>query len=101
MNLSLFVMNALLPMLPLDSGRILIALVDLVRMGWARLTRVVSRGRRAMRGRLDGSSGGGWVYRPLSSKVVNTLTVVTSVPLFLFFIMLVVSDVISTIRGSI
>ena len=41
------------------------------------------------------------MYRPLSSKVVNTLTVVTSVPLFLFFIMLVVSDVMSTIRGSI
>lgn len=102
-NLSLFVMNALLPMLPLDSGRILIALVDLVRMGWARFTRVVSRGMCAMRGRLDaGCDGcGGWVYRPLSSKIVNTLTVVTSVPLFLFFIMLVVSDVMSTIRGSI
>ena len=97
-NLSLFVMNALIPLLPLDSGRIVIALVDLVRMGWSKASKATSKAANRI---TRGNGWGGWHYRPLSSKAVATLTFITAFPLLTFFLMLIVSDIVSIVRGTI
>jgi membrane-associated protease RseP (regulator of RpoE activity) len=79
-NLGLGLINLVLPFLPLDGGRILIAFIDMFRGFWARV--------RAKE------------YTPLGTKTVGIMTAVTGVVLMGFFLLVMVSDVIHIARGN-
>lgn len=79
LNIGLGVINLFVPLLPLDGGRIFLALVDSVKMGWARLRRSV--------------------YRPLGAQGVGIMTMVTGIPVLLFMALVILSDVANIFRG--
>lgn len=78
LNLGLGFAN-LLPILPLDGGRILIAAMDSVRLQWARLRRKV--------------------YTPIGYKWVSAMTAVTGTALMCFVILIVVADIVAPVVG--
>lgn len=82
LNVGLGLIN-LLPIMPLDGGRIFIALIDAIRMGFSRLTR-----RR-------------WKYTPTSVAMINSMTVVAASVVFSFMSLVILSDISLIIRGQI
>lgn len=77
-NLGLGLIN-LLPVPPLDGGRILIALFDTVKIGWSKLFRRK--------------------YNPVSNQTVAVLITVSGVAVFGFMALLMLSDIVSISRG--
>lgn len=77
-NLGLGLIN-LLPVPPLDGGRILIALFDTVKIGWSKLFRRK--------------------YNPVSNQTVAILITVSGVAVFGFMALLMLSDIVSISRG--
>lgn len=82
LNLGLGLIN-ILPILPLDGGRIFIAIVDIFRMGFSRLTFRK------------------WEYKPLSMKMINSMTAVAASFVFAFMGLVVLADIMQIIRGQI
>lgn len=80
LNIGLGILN-LLPIAPLDGGRILFALIDLVKSGWAKVSR------------RD--------YAPMSFKTIGIITAVTASVIFSFMGLAILSDVLKIIRGQI
>lgn len=78
-NLGLGLIN-LLPIPPLDGGRILIALLDTVKMAWSKVLR-----RR---------------YLPVSNKTVAVMITFAGVAVFGFMALLMLSDIVQISRGA-
>ena len=76
-NLGLGFAN-LLPLLPLDGGHVVVALVDSVRKRWSRVRRSV--------------------YSPLPYKWVSVFTVVTGSLLVAFMLLVAVADIVSPLK---
>lgn len=76
LNIGLGIAN-LLPLMPLDGGRIFIAFVDAIRIRWAKLRKKE--------------------YTPVDSKWVWSMTAVTGSLLFAFMLMLVVADIVAPV----
>lgn len=80
-NIALGLVN-LLPILPLDGGRNFIAIIDSIRMGYARLTKVFKKP-------VD--------YKPLPYKHIETLTVLNSLVVFSFMTLIILADITSPV----
>lgn len=80
-NLSLGLLN-LLPIPPLDGGRILVAGIDWLRMGYSKINRK-------------------WNYKPLSARVVTMGMTITGIAVFSFMVIVVAGDVAQIISGNI
>lgn len=78
-NLGLGVVN-ILPLLPLDGGRIIIALVDWSRMRWAKFRKIE--------------------YNPVKQKTYVALSVVSGVVVLGFMVLLILSDFSLLFRGN-
>lgn len=76
-NLSLGLINLLLPMLPLDGGRIFVSLLDWVRMGWAKLFRKE--------------------YKPTGYKTVAAMTYTMGIVIFAMMGILIIADFVAPI----
>lgn len=76
LNIGLGVAN-LLPLMPLDGGRIFIALLDSVRLRWARLRKKE--------------------YTPIGYKWVWSMTAVTGSVVMAFMLLLVIADIVSPV----
>lgn len=85
LNIGLGLIN-LLFIMPLDGGRIMIALFDALRMGYSKLTGFTKRK---------------WEYSPISIATISNLTVVTASVVFGFMGLVIVSDIMQIIRGQI
>lgn len=77
LNLSIGLLN-LFPLLPLDGGRIAIALVDWMKMGWARIRK--------------------HTYRPLTAKMTERLALLSAIPVLSVFAILMLADIVEIIR---
>lgn len=78
LNLGLGLIN-LLPILPLDGGRISIAFMDSIKMGWAKLARRK--------------------YNPVSIATVKVMSVIAVTVVFSYMALLMLSDIVSISRG--
>jgi membrane-associated protease RseP (regulator of RpoE activity) len=78
-NLGLGLIN-LLPVPPLDGGRIMIALADTVKIAWSKVFRRK--------------------YNPVSNQTVAVLITVSGVAVFSFMALLMLSDIVSISRGA-
>lgn len=81
LNIGLGMIN-LLPIMPLDGGRIFIAVMDSIRIGFSRLTRRK------------------WKYTPVSMKMINNMTAVTASAVFSFMGLVIISDIVLIFRGQ-
>lgn len=81
LNIGLGMIN-LLPIMPLDGGRIFIAVMDWFRIGFSRLTRRK------------------WKYTPVSMKMINSMTAVTASFVFSFMGLVIISDIVQIFRGQ-
>lgn len=79
-NLGLFFVN-LLPLMPLDGGRVLVALMDSVKMLYSKIMRKE--------------------YKYVSLKTVNMMTIVTGSLVFSFMALVIASDIAQIIRQQI
>jgi membrane-associated protease RseP (regulator of RpoE activity) len=79
LNIGLFAVNVL-PLAPLDGGRILISLMDSVRMLWSRITRKQ--------------------YKPTGMNVITAMTAVTASMVFVTMGMLILSDFSLIFHGN-
>lgn len=77
LNIGLGIAN-LLPLMPLDGGRIFIALLDSIRLRWAKLRKKE--------------------YTPVDSKWVWSMTAVTGSLLAAFMLLLVVADIVAPVN---
>ena len=81
LNLGLGLIN-LLPIMPLDGGRIMLAVFDSIRMGFSRITFRK------------------WAYKPISVSAISSMTAVTASIVFSFMALVIVSDVVQIFRGT-
>lgn len=79
LNIGLGFVN-LLPIMPLDGGRILIAFMDTVKIAWSKLFRKI--------------------YSPVSVKTVSAMTAVTAALVFSFMALIMLSDIVLIARGD-
>lgn len=79
LNIGLGLIN-LLPVLPLDGGRVLIALMDTVKMAWSKLLRRK--------------------YSPVGVRSVAVMTAVAGAAVFSFMALLMISDIVQISRGA-
>lgn len=79
LNIGLGLIN-LLPIMPLDGGRILIAFMDTVKIAWSKAFRKL--------------------YNPVSVKTVSAMTAVTAALVFSFMALLMISDIVLIVRGD-
>lgn len=79
-NLGIGFLN-LLPIMPLDGGRILIATLDIIKGAYAKVRRKQ--------------------YNPVSKKTVAYMTAVTMTALFAFFLLVMASDVLGIAQGTV
>lgn len=79
LNIGLGLIN-LFPAMPLDGGRIFIALCDMIRGGWSKLTKKE--------------------YKPLGMNVISSMTAVTGSVVVSFMFLVILSDVILIGRGT-
>lgn len=77
-NLSIGFINLFLPMLPLDGGRIFIAVIDWMKMGWAKLFRKK--------------------YNPVAYKWVEAMTATTGAMVFAMMGLLILADFVAPVR---
>lgn len=82
LNIGIGMIN-LLPIMPLDGGRILIAGIDAVRKAFSKITR------------------GKWAYKPFSAENVNNMTIITASVVFGFMSLVIISDIVQIVRGQI
>lgn len=85
LNIGLGFIN-LLPIMPLDGGRMLIAGIDQLRIWFSKFTKLFKRQ---------------WKYTPVSIKMVSNMTLVTATAIFGYMGLIIVSDIMQIIRGSI
>ena len=76
LNLSLGLFN-LIPLLPLDGGRIMVAFIDVFRGLWSKITR--------------------WKYSPLSYKAFSIMTWICIIPIGVAFVTLIIADIMEII----
>ena len=76
LNLSLGIFN-LIPLLPLDGGRIMVAFIDVFRGLWSKITR--------------------WKYSPLSYKAFSIMTWICIIPIGVAFVTLIIADIMEII----
>lgn len=80
-NVGLGFINLLIPFLPLDGGRILIAFIDIIRGAWSKMFSKK--------------------YTPLPTKTIGVMTAITGVAVMGFMLLVMVSDVVHIFRGNI
>ena len=79
LNIGLGFINLFLPLMPLDGGRIFMALLDSVKMGFSKLTRRV--------------------YRPIGPRGMGAMSIITGVPVLIFMSLIIISDLANIFRG--
>lgn len=80
-NIAIGFINLLIPLMPLDGGRILIAIIDQGKMIYARLFRKE--------------------YKPLGEWEVTAMAATTGIMVFAFMGLLLLSDIVNIFRGQI
>lgn len=79
LNIGLGFINLFLPLMPLDGGRIFMALLDSVKMGFSKLTHRV--------------------YRPIGPRGMGAMSIITGVPVLIFMSLIIISDLANIFRG--